>query len=353
MGLVAKFVADLVPTFPEAAEALLLAAGTDEHSFIKATASHYAKSFFFLLQKNDEVFSEGSDPLLFLPGVDFRPLWAVEGLSEGTRNAIWRHLQLIMFDLIPKVSDKAQFGDSAALFEAISPEQLQEELEAAFANLDTEDDAGADPEAAASQFTEHISGLMGGNLGRLANEIAEEVGHDLGLTRAASQKEVMAMLRDPARMMKLVQTIGKKLEEKIASGEVKESELLEEAAGVVDKLKDIPGAERLRGMFGGSANSKASQKATSAALKQRIGKAKTRERLQAKLAAKRAEMAAAREAREAREAQGANAAGSGAAAAAPSSAPPSDAAANEWLSEPAAEQPRSRPRQKKPNKKKR
>lgn len=361
MDLVAKFVGDLMPTFPEVAEALEMVLGQTEAEFLAATARPYAQSFFHILQKNDELFSEASGPLHFLPGIDFRQLWEIEGLSDGTRDAIWRHLQLIMFELVPKISDKAEFGDSASLFEAITPEQLQEELEAAFANLNDGEEGEADPEAAANQFTEHISGLMGGNLGRLANEIAEEVGHELGLTRSATQKEVMDLLRDPTRMVKLVKKIGQKLQEKIDSGEVKESELLEEAAGVMDKMKDIPGAERLQKMFGGAAGSKASKAATGAALKQRIGKAKTRERLQAKLAAKRAEMAArAAGTREVQEGGGGPAVAAAAAAAAASAssagggAAAASSGANEWLPEELqAPQQRSAPRRKKGNKKKR
>lgn len=352
--LVQKFVADMVPTFPEATKALEKVALLTEKQFIKACAPHYAGSFFFLLQKNDEMFINGTEPLEFLPGIDFRPLWNAKGLSDGTRDAIWRHLQLVMFELVPLVTDKTQFGDSAALFEAITPEQLQEELEAAFAGLDeaAEGVDGAeipDPEAAAGQFTEHISGLMGGSLGRLAGEIAEEVGQDLGLTRDATQKEVMDLLRDPTRMIKLVKTIGKKLEAKIASGEVKESELLEEAAGVVGKLKNVPGAERLRQMFGSAANSKASQAATSAALKQRIGKAKQRERLQEKLAAKRAERTSSNIKQE-----GEGGVGSVADAQVPiTTSVPADSCMNEWLPEGTISQPRSTPNRKKLNKKKR
>ena len=359
MKLVRNFIGDLRPTFPEVASQLASVEQLTQVQFIDKCASIYAESFFYILQKNDKLFipNNKSKSVELLPGVDFCQLWNAEGISDGTREAMWRHLQLIMFELIPLVGDKAQFGDSASLFEAITPEQLQEQIEKAFADLNFDENGqegsgSPDPakaERVASEFTEHISGLMGGNLGRLANEIAEEVGHELGLTRNATQTEVMDLLRDPTRMMSLVKKIGKKLEEKIASGEVKESELLKEAAEVVDKLKDIPGAENLRKMFGSGFNSKASQSATEAALKQRMGKAKTKERLQAKLAAKREAAAAA-----------AAAAGTSCAPlAAPSAqastprttslATGSSASNSEWLPEP---QPRSAPRRKKNNKKK-
>lgn len=357
MKLVCNFIGDLRPTFPEVASQLASVEQLTQAQFIDICATPYAESFFYILQKNDELFtpSKKSKTVELLPGVDFCQLWNAEGISDGTREAMWRHLQLIMFELIPLVGDKAQFGDSASLFEAITPEHLQEQIEKAFADLNFDENGqegsgSPDPakaERVASEFTEHISGLMGGNLGRLANEIAEEVGHELGLTRNATQTEVMDLLRDPTRMMSLVKKIGKKLEEKIASGEVKESELLKEAAEVVDKLKDIPGAENLRKMFGSGFNSKASQSATEAALKQRMGKAKTKERLQAKLAAKREAAAAA--------AAAANAGPSGAPgaqASIPRTTPlatGSSASSSEWLPEP---QPRSAPRRKKNNKKK-
>ena len=343
MEQVRNFVTDLLPTFPELTDVLTPIPDMTEEQFITVTAPHYAHAFFYLLQKNEAAFSETTKSLEFLPGVDFRQVWKIaEGLSEGTREAMWRHLQLVMFNLIPKISDKSQFGDSVSLFETITPEQLQEQLEAAFADLETDKESTPEEtEAAASQFTEHISGLMGGSLGRLATEIAEEVGSELGLSRNATQKEVMELLKDPMRMIKLVKKIGSKLQEKITSGEVKESELLEEAAEVVGKLKDVPGAERLRQMFGGAANSKASQAATKAALNQRIGKAKTRERLQAKLASKRADMAAAQAAQAAQANVTAVSSASGVESA---SGNDSSGYVNEWL--PEHLQHRSSPRKK-------
>ena len=361
MKLVRNFIGDLRPTFPEVAAQLASVEQLTESQFIDKCASIYAESFFYILQKNDEMFSlnKKSKPVELLPGVDFCQLWNAEGISDGTREAMWRHLQLIMFELIPLVGDKAQFGDSASLFEAITPEHLQEQIEKAFADLNfdengQEDSGSPDPakaERVASEFTEHISGLMGGNLGRLANEIAEEVGHELGLTRNATQSEVMDLLRDPTRMMSLVKKIGKKLEEKIASGEVKESELLKEAAEVVDKLKDIPGAENLRKMFGSGFNSKASHSATEAALKQRMGKAKTKERLQAKLAAKREAAAAAAAAGSSGATVSSVAASLSPARTAPlaTGSSASSTSNSEWLPEP---QQRSAPRRKKNNKKK-
>jgi hypothetical protein len=360
VSLVHNFVSDLKPTFPEVADELVGVERLTQEQFVEAAAPVYAESFFYILQKNDELFEAKGrrKGLELLPGVDFCKLWNADGITDGTREAMWRHLQLIMFELIPLVGDKAQFGDSASLFEAITPDQLQEQIESAFTNLNLEGDGEkgengeeADPgkaERVASEFTEHISGLMGGNLGRLANEIAEEVGHELGLTRNATQKEVMELLRDPTRMMSLVKKIGKKLEEKIASGEVKESELLKEAAEVVDKLKDIPGAENLRKMFGSGFNSKASQSATEAALKQRMGKAKTKERLQAKLAAKREAAAAAAAAQNATPSSVPSVELGGQSMPAVNGAGPGST--SEWLPEP---QPRSAPRRKKNNKKKR
>ena len=49
--------------------------------------------------------------------------------------------------------------------------------------------------------------------------------------------------------MDLVKNVGGKLDEKIKSGEINESELLEEAE-IVQKMKDIPGMGDMKGFTG-------------------------------------------------------------------------------------------------------
>ena len=49
--------------------------------------------------------------------------------------------------------------------------------------------------------------------------------------------------------MNLVKKVGSKLDNKIKSGAIKESELLEEASDLVNKMKNMPGMNNLESMF--------------------------------------------------------------------------------------------------------
>ena len=57
------------------------------------------------------------------------------------------------------------------------------------------------------------------------------------------------LLKDPKKLMGLVQSVGKKLDEKLKSGEVKETELLKEASDMLKKMKEMPGMNHMESMF--------------------------------------------------------------------------------------------------------
>ena len=65
----------------------------------------------------------------FLPGVDFREIWATEDITENTKDIIWKYLQLILFSIVNNLSDMGSFGDTAKLFEAIDDNELKTKLE--------------------------------------------------------------------------------------------------------------------------------------------------------------------------------------------------------------------------------
>jgi hypothetical protein len=142
----------------------------------------------------------------------------------------------------------------------------------------------------------HISGLMKGKLGRLAQEIAEEtaqeLGQELGDIKSADQV-FHKLFKNPGKLMSLVKNVGSKLEEKIKSGEIKESELIQEAGEFVKNMKDMPGLGNLKNMFGqmGMPGLGKDMKVKMGALNGLMRGAQTRDRLRAKLAKKQQEKA--------------------------------------------------------------
>jgi uncharacterized protein YeeX (DUF496 family) len=272
-------------------------------------AKVYPPRFFDILYQNAEIFSTGSEEdVRFLPGVDFRALWG-QDISDKTRETIWKYLQLILLRVVSETSEERSFGDTAKLFEAIDESALKEKLEQTIKDMETMfrdgsvEEGTGDTEAKSfnvgdlpspDDLHSHISGLMQGKLGRLAQEIAEEtakdLGEELGDVKTADQA-FHKLFKNPGKLMSLVKKVGSKLEDKIKSGEIKESELLKEAGEFVTKMKDMPGMGNLKNVLGqmGMPGLGKDMRVNVGALNNMMRGAQTRDRLRAKLAKKQQE----------------------------------------------------------------
>ena len=85
---------------------------------------------------------------------------------------------------------------------------------------------------------------MNGKLGELAKELAEETAKDFDLNEdnIKDPKDIFKTLfKNPQKLMNLVKNVGTKLDQKMKSGDIKESELLEEASNMFNNMKNVPG----------------------------------------------------------------------------------------------------------------
>jgi hypothetical protein len=268
----------------------------------------FPERFFDILYKNVDVFSEESEiNTEFLPGIVFKQLWNLD-ISDSTRETIWKYLQLILFSVIGTVHNSSDLGDTAKLFEAIDEEELKKKLEETLEGMQNLFDAsdsplkGMDPSfnnmeniPNAQQLHEHINSMMEGKLGKLALELAEETAKDLNLEMDSSgdAKDVFQKLfKNPGKMMNMVKNIGNKIDEKIKSGEIKESELMEEGMELLNKMKNMPGMSDMQKMFsqmgipGLGKGAKINMGAMEAQLNKNMKMAKMKERIRTKAEAK-------------------------------------------------------------------
>ena len=326
----------------------------------------YPVKFFDILYKNETLFSQAqaSTPdapsaptsVEFLPGVDFRDVWATEDITENTKDIIWKYLQLILFSIVNNLSDMGSFGDTAKLFEAIDDSELKTKLEevigemgdmfgnaaggaggaggqntegldetfkkasefmneafagAAAAGAGTGTGAGptsTPPIPDASSIHEHLSGILNGKIGKLAKEIAEETAADLNLDmeNETSMKGIFQqLLKNPSKLSGIIKSVGSKLDSKLKSGELKESEIMQEASELMSKMKSMPGMNNLAsmlskmgmnvpgGMGGGGGGGKVNFGAMQSQLNKNMKQAQMRERLLKKVQDKQAAAAAA------------------------------------------------------------
>ena len=311
------FLTDMISTFPEYEGSLKtliidLNEENNDSENIKNLYLHckniYPTKFFDLLYQNDEIFNTENDDsaLEFLPGVDFKEVWQ-QDITDKTRLIIWKYLQLICFSIVNSENDTKSFGDTASLFEAINEEELKSKLEETMEQMSKifdmsgnafEDvgEGGINMEDMPNpdDLHEHISGLLDGKLGRLASEITEETMKDFqDISGVNSVGDIFQVLfKDPGRLMKMIKKVGGNLDQKIKSGEIKESELMEEASELMKKLHKMPGMKNMQKMMSemglptGGKNSKVNMGAFQGQMQRNISKAKTKERLRRKLAAR-------------------------------------------------------------------
>lgn len=315
---------DILTTFPEYESILnidlknLLADNDSDNSSLNTVYLHckkvYPERFFEILYQNNELFS---NDVYFLPDINFSALWR-ENITDKTRDTIWKYLQLVLFTIVSTISDGSSFGDTAKLFEAINEDEFKAKLEDTisqmqnmFSNNDNtnenpSENAGEGPNINLGDLPnpqdihDHVSSMLDGKLGKLAKEIAAETAADLNIDMedATSVDDVFKRLfKNPTKLMGLVKNVGNKLDAKLKSGDLNETELLKEASEMVQKMKDMPGMGNLQNMMskmgmgmpggGGSGGSKVNIGAMQSHIDRNLKASQQKDRMRSKLLARK------------------------------------------------------------------
>ena len=325
--IINDFISDIITTFPEYTGLIKRwwtnsvdeVRKKNELTFVfRHCVRTIPERFFDILYKNNDIFSVDTEiNTEFLPGIVFKQLWTCD-ISDSTRETIWKYLQLILFSVIGSVHNSSELGDTAKLFEAINEGELKTKLTEALGNMSnlfdqgpsegtsegtsentsenegTNKESGIDPEKMPNvdELHNHINNLMGGKLGKLALELAEETASelDLNMDQTSNPKDVFEKLfKNPGKLMSMVQNIGGKIETKIKSGEIKESELMNEGMDLLNKMKNMPGMGDMSKIFsqmgipGLGKNPKVNMAAMEAQMNKNMKAAKMRERMRAKV----------------------------------------------------------------------
>ena len=269
--LIKEFTNDILTTFPELKENLdsnlekVLQDTPDEETLktlFQFSKNIYPERFFDILYQNEDIFNDEEINTIFLPNIDFSPLMK-DDITDKTKEIIWKYLQLVLFCVIENIEESKTFGETATLFEAMDENVLKEKLEETMKgmsdlfgseNEDMNFDEMSEDLPNPEDIHEHINGLLKGNLGKLATQITEETLKDLDLDLNvdgdASVSDVFKTLfKNPGKLITMIKKVGKSLDEKLKSGEIKESELMEEASDFLKKMNKMPGMKNMDSMF--------------------------------------------------------------------------------------------------------
>jgi hypothetical protein len=313
--IVRDFLKDLSVTYPEFT--YLWANWTDPklpeseiQKLYDYCISVYPERFFDILYQNLDLFnSESTTNTFFLPNVDFKNLYNCDNVSENTKKAIWKYLQLLLFTIVNSVKDKSDFGDAMNMFDGIDESELQNKLNETFSSIgdffknmeesantnesgeeeDSEmpmpdmkdffkfaekmkEDAGLDDDESGmpggfkfdrnsmpnpEELHGHLKGLFEGKIGTLAQELAEEISQDFGdilggndEDQPSSTQDVLKkMMKNPKKIMDLMKTVSGKLDQKMKNGDISKDEIMKEATEWMSKMKDMGGTDQFNEMF--------------------------------------------------------------------------------------------------------
>ena len=306
-SVINEFTKNLSITFPE--YAFLWSKWTDLNTFDEVETKNlyeycltvFPERFFDILYQNNDIFQpENETNTLFLPNIDFKLLYNCAGVSDNTKQTMWKYLQLVLFTVIGGVKDKNTFGDTMNMFDGIDEKELNEKLNEAmggisefFNNIGNEnaeqegvsqDDTNGDkfempdmkkmfenmPNAEEFKNTfekmgglpdmenmqDHLKTLFNGKIGTLAKDMAEEIsgefqdllGEDCDNLNNTSDI-IKKLMKNPKKIMDLMKKVSTKLDNKMQSGEISRDEIIKEAGELFGKMKDMGGADQFKELF--------------------------------------------------------------------------------------------------------
>ena len=286
--LVNDFVKDLTITFPEFAHLWEKWSNPEmseeeQRNLFDYCLAIFPERFFDILYQNEDIFKADSEfNTFFLPGVDFKLLYNCENVSETTRKAIWKYLQVLLLSSINSVKDKANFGDTMNIFDGINEEELQSKLSETLSGISDffkdaegfqesgeEGEEGQQEESSRPKFNfgnmnmpnaedlhGHLKGLFDGKIGSLAKEMAAEIASEFSDVLGGESDDSRSagdvlknIMKNPKKIMDLMKTVGAKLKTKMNSGDISQEELMKEASEWISKMKDMGGEAELGEML--------------------------------------------------------------------------------------------------------
>lgn len=288
---IVDFTTDLKNTFPEYNEHLQKWTNSnttdcDFQELFEYCLKIYPERFFDILNQNKSLFSyESTINTEFLPNLDFKMLYNSDGLSDKTKETIWKYLQVILLILVKSLQSKINFGEAMDVFNKIDISELQDQLTDAMKNISSffenvdesveenenkeseEKPAKEQEESEEStlpnlpkidELKDHLQFLFDGKIGKLAKELADDMSKDFSeafgddLNDVKSTKDVLnAFMKNPQKMGNVVNTVKDKLADKMKSGDITKEDLVNEASEMMSKMQGMgDGLGDMAGMGG-------------------------------------------------------------------------------------------------------
>lgn len=283
--IIDPFVNDVIKSFPE--YSFLISQWWDdivEENKIQSGTMHlqslwthcvsmFTTTYADILDENEALFSkENLTSTEFLPGISFKYIWNCDGVNDKTKTTIWKYLKMIVICLYSYVNSESFEASNAQLVkwkEIMNTDEIKEQIvnilsvyesESASASASASElDADTEPEEKPQLHSENpFAEILNGKLGDLAREIANESAQDFesslfGDLDVSSVKDPQDMIqhlfKNPDKMMNIMKNVTSKLDSKLKTDEINQSDLMHEATNILGKINSLPGFENLNHMM--------------------------------------------------------------------------------------------------------
>lgn len=233
--LISDFVADIKTTFPEYSPILSKWYGVKQDAYIYSYCQNiYQRHHNEILYRMDTLFNQYSESNTeFLPGVSFSFLWQLDDLSEKHRDMIWNYLQMVLISVMntDEVIGSQVHNTINTLQETFSQQQQEQQQQ----------------QQQQDNISDSMPEFMNTKIAGIAKEIAEETANNFSdLSNSKDINGVFeSLFKDPEKLMSIVKSVSEKLETKMKSGNLNESELIGEASMMMNTLKNYPGVNEI------------------------------------------------------------------------------------------------------------
>jgi hypothetical protein len=219
-----------------------------------------------LSEKNEIVFSK---EITLIQGFDFHRIWNSE-LTDSTRDNIWKYLHTLYlyadnYNRNTSLAEVMKQYKSASDKQHLEVDKQTQIMYGILGNLcgnqlsktsskskkgkkgkRGKKGRGKAKSASKNDFSLPDTGIFGGEIGKLATEIAGEI--DTSSLDLENPGEMMKGLlsgnmSEDSPMIKLVQQISGKIQNKLSTGDVNEMDLFNEAQGVIKTMGDGSGGD--------------------------------------------------------------------------------------------------------------
>lgn len=225
-----------------------------KHSFEKLWENYTA-----ILYDDHSIFDVNNvKKLEFIQGIDFYHVWNLPTTSEQTKTILSKYLKMFIISILSYESNEEKIGNSTVeILEKLNETNIKTKLSETLEELNSffaENHSVANDIPKVESLFETLENVSKGKIGQLAKEIADETFKDMEFNDDSSANNMedifKTMFNNPQKLMKMTKSISDKLDSKMKSGELKDSDLMQEASNIMSQMKNIPGFTDMSKIFG-------------------------------------------------------------------------------------------------------